>query len=185
MESRMNIKWVAMNCAWVLAVFPSSGFAASTRAGAVTGSIHLQIMQPDIFSDTADAKEDIRQAILKAANEKKRVLLDFGANWCPDCKVLNIYFHDPGNAALLAANYILVEVDVGQYNKNLDLARKYGIPLDKGIPALAVLDGSGKVVYAQRGGEFQAMRKLDSEAITAFLLKWKPSSGAGPHPTRR
>lgn len=142
-------------------------------------ALHAQVTTSIIYSDTADAKEDIRNALIKAKAEHKRVLLDFGGNWCGDCQVLNIYFHDPGNASLLAANYVLVDVNVGRYDKNLDLAKKYGIPLDKGVPALVVLDADGRVVYAQRNGEFEAMRKLDSDAVTAFLQKWKPRARTG------
>jgi thioredoxin 1 len=165
-------------CAGVLAATTYAAAGAPIRGGAMGAprGMHLQIASADIYSDTADAKQEIRDAILKAASEHKRVLLDFGGNWCGDCKVLNIYFHDPGNAALLAANYVLVDVSVGQYDRNLDLAAKYGIPLQKGVPALAVLDGSGRVVYAQRNGEFEKMRKLDSATVTAFLQKWKPPS---------
>ena len=129
-----------------------------------------------IYSDTADAKADIRAAIAKAAAEHKHVILDFGGNWCPDCHLLDIYFHDPGNASLLQANYVLVDVNVGKYDKNLDIARKYGIPLNKGVPALVVLDGRGRVLYAQKNGEFEAMRKLDASVVMAFLEKWKPSA---------
>lgn len=166
------------------AVVCITGMAAATRpANAVLvrsafsclpGGMHFQMASTDIYSDTADAKKEIREAILRAAREHKHVLLDFGGNWCPDCKMLDLYFHDPGNASLLAANYVLVDVSVGQYDRNLDLASKYGIPLNKGVPALVVLDGSGHVVYAQSNGEFEAMRKLDSAAVTAFLEKWKP-----------
>jgi thioredoxin 1 len=131
----------------------------------------------EIYSDTADARADIREAILKARMEHKHVLLDFGGNWCVDCHLLELYFHDPGNAALLAANYVLVDVNVGEYDRNLNLARKYGIPLSKGVPALVVLDGAGHVLYAQRHGEFENMRVLDSAAVTAFLEKWKPRAG--------
>lgn len=81
-----------------------------------------------IYSDTANAHEDIRQAILTAAAEHKHVLLVLGANWCVDCHVLDLYFHDPGNASLLAANYILVDVSVSEYDRNLDLARKVRHP---------------------------------------------------------
>lgn len=167
-------------CASVAAAAAIPTIAASAPITAMLpGGMHFQLASRNIYSDTADAKEEIRQAILKAAAEHKRVLLDFGGNWCPDCHLLDIYFHDPGNAALLAANYILVDVNVGQYDKNLDLARKYGIPLNKGVPALAVLDGSGHVIYAQRNGEFEAMRKLDSSAVTSFLEKWKPTKRIG------
>ncbi len=164
-------------CASLAATMTIPAIAAPAHIPAMLpGSMHLQMASRNIYSDTADAKQEIHQAILKALAEHRRVILDFGGNWCPDCHLLDIYFHDPGNAALLAANYILVDVNVGQYDKNLDLARKYGIPLNKGVPALAVLEGgSGRVVYAQRNGEFESMRKLDSGVVTAFLERWKPS----------
>lgn len=161
-----------------VAVYPA---LAATSVVKVSGGLHFQMANHDIYSDTANAKEDIRQAILKAAAEHKHVLLDFGGNWCPDCHLLDIYFHDPGNAALLAANYVLVDVSVGKYDRNLDVVRKYGVPLNKGVPALVVLDSAGHVVYAQRNGEFESMRKLDSSAVTAFLQKWKPKPAANRH----
>lgn len=148
------------------------------------GRMHFQMGSANIFSDTADAKAEIRQAILQAADEHKHVLLDFGGNWCVDCQLLNIYFHDPGNASLLAANYVVVDVNVGEYDKNLDVARKYGIPLNKGVPALAVLDGSGRLLYAQRNAEFEKIHQLDSAAVTAFLMKWRPLPAARHHGTK-
>ena len=132
-------------------------------------------MQPAlIYSDTADARAEIHAALAQAAREHKRVLLDFGGNWCGDCQVLNIYFHDPGNASLLQHNFVLVDVSVGEYDRNLDLAQQYGVPLNKGVPALVVLDAHGRVLYAQRHGEFEKMRTLDSSSVTAFLVRWKP-----------
>jgi len=138
--------------------------------------LHAQTGLASIYSDTADARAEIRAAIASAAREHKHVLLDFGANWCPDCHLLNIYFHDPSNAGVLQTNYVLVDVNVGRYDKNLDVAQKYGIPLNKGIPALVVLDGQGHVLYAQRHGEFEKMRNLDSSDVMAFLEKWKPKA---------
>jgi thiol:disulfide interchange protein len=146
---------------------------------------HFQLDSAELYSDTANAHEDIRQAILKAAAEHKNVLLEFGGNWCVDCHLLELYFHDPGNASLLAANYVMVHVNVGEYDKNLDLAHKYGIPLEKGVPALVVLDGAGHLLYAQRNKEFENMRVLDSSAVTAFLLKWRPRPAHRPTGTHR
>ena len=126
-----------------------------------------------IYPDGAEAKRDIAAALAQATREKKRVLLDFGGNWCGDCQVLEIYFHDAANRNLLASNYVLVPVNIGQYDKNLDIAARYGVPVEKGVPALAVLDAAGKVVYSQRNHEFSAMRTIDSASVTAFLLHWK------------
>ncbi len=145
-------------------------------AGSVQQRLHAQLRPSLIYSDTADAQAEIHAAIAQAAREHKRVLLDFGGNWCGDCQVLNLYFHDPGNASLLQHNYVLVDVSVGEYDRNLDLAQRYGVPLNKGVPALVVLDGHGRVLYAQRNGEFEKMRTLDSAAVTKFLKTWKPES---------
>ena len=134
----------------------------------------LPAQAPQIYSDTADAHEQIRTALSMAAKEHKRVLLDFGGNWCGDCKVLDIYFHDPANARILDKNFVLVHVNIGRYDRNQDVAAKYDTPLTKGVPALAILDARGKVVYSQRNGEFEAMRRMDPSSVTEFLEKWKP-----------
>jgi thioredoxin 1 len=126
-----------------------------------------------IYPDGAQAKQDIAAALAEAGKEKKRVLLDFGGNWCGDCQVLQIYFQAPANRALLERNYVLVPVNVGKYDENLDLAAQYGIPLARGVPALAVLDPSGQLLYSQRNAEFESMGKVDPASVTAFLLQWK------------
>jgi thiol:disulfide interchange protein len=126
-----------------------------------------------IYSATADAHADIAQAIHTAAREHKRVILDFGGNWCGDCQVLDIYFHQAPNDALLGQHFVLVHVDIGRYDKNLDLAKKYEVPLKRGVPALAVLSSHGKLLYSQENGEFESMRRMDPESVTEFLNKWK------------
>ena len=128
-----------------------------------------------IYSETADAHADIQQALATAAKEHKRVILDFGGNWCGDCQVLDIYFHDLKNVGLLNANYVLVHVDIGHMDRNQNIAEKYGVPLNKGVPALAVLDPNGRVLYSQKNGEFEAMRRMDESSVSEFLNKWKPS----------
>jgi thioredoxin 1 len=126
-----------------------------------------------IYPEGTQAEQDIAAALARAAKEKKRVLLDFGGNWCGDCQVLEIYFHDATNRPLLEANYVLVPVNIGRYDENLDIAARYGVPVSKGVPALAVLDANGQLVYYQGDGEFAAMRKMDSSSVTAFLQQWK------------
>ncbi|MGO8718365.1 MAG: thioredoxin family protein [Acidobacteriaceae bacterium] len=171
------MRWIVAICVGILAA--AANPTAALARFPLHGRMHFQMASANIYSDTANAQEDIRQAILKAGAERKHVLLVFGANWCVDCHLLDLYFHDPGNASLLAANYVLVNVNVGEYDRNLDLARKYGIPLSKGVPALVVLDGAGHVLYAQRHGEFENMRVLDSAAVTKFLQEWKPGVAHG------
>jgi len=81
----------------------------------------------------------------------KRILLDFGGNWCGDCKVLDLYFHEPKNQTILESNFILVDVNVGRMDVNTDIAEKYQVPLSKGVPALAVLSDTGKLLLQPEG----------------------------------
>jgi thioredoxin 1 len=128
----------------------------------------------DIYPDPAQAKAEIEAALKTAAQTHRRILLDFGGNWCGDCQVLDIYFHNAENKPILDTNFVLVHVNVGEYDANLDLAAKYQIPLQRGVPAIAVLSETGKLLYSQKGGEFEAMRRMDPSAVTKFLVQWKP-----------
>jgi thiol:disulfide interchange protein len=126
-----------------------------------------------IYSETANPRADIATALAQARREHKRVLLDFGGDWCGDCQVLDIYFHQPPNADLLARNFILVHVWIGKMDANIDVAAKYGVPISKGVPALAVLSPGGVALYSQKTGEFNNMRAMQPSSVTEFLTKWK------------
>jgi len=132
-------------------------------------------MKKDLYPANADAHAEIKEAEEEAAKEHKRLLLVFGANWCFDCHVLDLAFQRPDLAPIVAANYEVVHVDLGpEEEKNSDLVRAYEIPLNKGIPALAVAESDGRLVVSQKNGEFEDARGLTPEALADFLNKWKP-----------
>jgi len=144
-----------------------------------TNAAHL--MQPankdkNIYPADANARAEIKEAEEEAAKEHKRVLLVFGANWCYDCHVLDLAFHRPDFASVMAG-YRVVHVDIGpDGKKNADLAKQFQVPLDKGVPALAVADSEGKVLVSQKNGEFENARAMTPEALLEFLNKWKPEA---------
>src|SRR6478609_8434425 len=140
---------------------------------------------PQLYRADANAAQDIQRALLAAGEQHKNVLIDFGGNWCIDCHVLENAFHQPRIAPLLNDNYIVVHVDVGKYDKNLDLAKKYHVNLEKGVPSLAVLDSLGKVLYGT--SDFERAHLMSEDDVIQFLDKWKPpaagnsSSGTPSH----
>jgi hypothetical protein len=134
-------------------------------------------MKKNIYPDDADAHVEIREAEQKAAAQHKRVLLVFGANWCYDCYVLDLAFQRPDLAPVLAAGYELVHVDIGaDGKKNADLVKQFEVPLDKGVPALAVAESDGTLVISQKNGEFEDARALTPQALLEFLNKWRPAA---------
>lgn len=131
---------------------------------------------PQLYRVDADAAEEIRGALASAGKQNKRVLLVFGGNWCLDCHVLDNAFHQQSIAPLLNSNFIVVHVDIGRYDKNLDLAKKYRVNLEKGVPSLAVLDARATVLYSTF--DFERARVMSEEDVIAFLDKWKPQTTA-------
>jgi thioredoxin 1 len=134
-------------------------------------------MKKNIYPDDADAHAEIREAEQKAAAGHKRLLLVFGANWCYDCHVLDLAFQRPDLSPVLAAGYELVHVDLGpDEKKNADLVKQFDVPLNKGIPVLAVAESDGTLLISQKNGEFEDARSLAPQALLEFLNKWKPAA---------
>jgi thiol:disulfide interchange protein len=130
-----------------------------------------------IYPAVSEAKADVAAAQRQAAATHRRVIVDFGGDWCTDCKILDLRFREPTNAELLQRHYVVVHVNVGDkgINANFDVAERYDIPLRKGVPALAVLDSDGRLLYSQKNGEFESMRSMDRTSVTDFLKKWAPA----------
>jgi hypothetical protein len=88
--------------------------------------------------------------------------------------VLDLAFLRTDIAGVLQQNFEVVHVDVGEGDKNQDLMAEYQVPMKRGIPAIAVLDSNGNLLYSQKGGEFEKARALAPEDVLQFLNKWKP-----------
>jgi len=151
----------------------------STQRSGVAENAPRRLPEPakpnvQLYHDPAAAPADIAAALAAASKDHKRVILVFGGNWCYDCHVLDATFHSKQIAPLVDGNYHVVHVNVGDYDKNLDLTKKYEIPLEKGVPSLAVLDPDGKLVVSQKKGEFESTTRIGPEDIVQFLKQWKP-----------
>lgn len=131
------------------------------------------------FDERSDPRADIAHALGQAKQDGKFVLLEFGANWCPDCIMLARLFDHASVKPFLDENFHLVKVDVGKHDKNQDLVTIYGSPVAKGIPAIVVLDPDGNVLAATNGGELANARSATVQEILEFLKRWRKLKLAG------
>ncbi len=121
------------------------------------------------YNETANAKLDIKNAL--AADTTTPIILVFGANWCPDCKALDLAMKHGASASLLARDFRIVKIDVGQKDKNLDIAESYGVSVKKGIPAVVIISSKNKVLYATREGELSKAQKMSDDGIYQFFKR--------------
>jgi len=163
--------WVKQNGVWRI---------VQTHRSDLTLAPHLALPEPatpniDLYPAPEKARAQIDAALQIARKEDKRVLLVFGGNWCYDCHVLDAAFQSTRIAPLIQAYFVTVKVNIGDGDKNLDLANEYDTNVEKGVPALAVLDPNGRLLTSQKQGEFQSVIKLGPDDIIRFLEKWKPA----------
>jgi protein disulfide-isomerase len=121
------------------------------------------------YDEAADAKGDLERALTAAKSEQKPVLVIFGANWCADCRALDRALTTGKNAELIAREFKVVKVDVGQFDRNLGIAARFGNPIKKGIPAAVVLSPQAEVLYATRAGELADARHMSETGIYDFF----------------
>jgi protein disulfide-isomerase len=120
------------------------------------------------YDEHANAPEQVRQAVAAAHAAGKDVLLVFGANWCPDCRVLDSVLHQ--NAAI-SDRFVIVKINVGDFNQNLDLVKRYEVPLGKGIPAAAVVSDQDELLYVTQGGELANAHHMGESAIVDLFSR--------------
>lgn len=122
-----------------------------------------------VYDEAADAKAQVAAALARARSENKQALIVFGANWCGDCKMLDGEFRKPSLKTLLDANYVVVKVDVGRFNKNLDVVKPYGDVIKKGIPSIVVANPDNRAHYTTNGGELADARKMGETGVAMFF----------------
>jgi len=126
------------------------------------------------YDESADAKLEIKNALSAPTNTP--VVVVFGANWCGDCRALDTAMKEGASASLLKRDFRIIKVDVGRFNKNVDVASSYGVPLSNGIPAIAIISSANKVLYVTKEGELANARKMGDEGIYQFFKRVTASS---------
>ena len=164
-----RVQCLAIFCLFLASVASAQGPTTDSEKHVLKATV----MQKNLYPDGVDAKKEIKEAQVRAVKVNKRVMLVFGGNWCYDCYVLDRASHDGLAGQIFITNFELVHVNIGLGDKNPDLATKYKIPLEKGVPAIAILSSEGKLIYSSKNQEFEKARTLTEEDLVAFLSKWK------------
>lgn len=129
--------------------------------------------RPNIYDESLDGSKQIADAMTAARHDNKRILIQFGANWCGWCHRLHKLFDtDKTINEELKAHYVLILVDVNN-GHNGDLLKKYGAER-LGLPSLVVLDAKGKHLTTKNTGELEEGDHHSPAKVLAFLKEWEP-----------
>ena len=129
------------------------------------------LMQP--YDEHANADAAIAAAFDRAKKSHKRVLIDLGGNWCVDCVVLANFLQLPEMHRFMDAHYEIVSVDVGRFDRNLQIPARYGFTTRlKGVPTLLIATPDGKLVNGNDVFATADAHTMTPQFLADYLAKY-------------
>jgi len=121
------------------------------------------------YDDAADGAAAVDEARVNAAAEGKFLMITFGANWCLDCRTLHRRLQSQEVTEYTRDLFRFVNVDVGKFNQNRDVAEALGVDLRRGIPVAIFYDPQGQVIGTTNEGQLEPARHYSSKQILLFV----------------
>lgn len=133
----------------------------------------LPIVERTPYNPAAHAAAAVDAAFARARTSHKRVMIDLGGNWCPDCLVLANLMQVPEMKRFLAAHFEFVAVDVCRFDKNQDIPARFGLSGRlAGVPAILIVEPDGTMVNRGKIFALSDARHLSAQAIADWLAGW-------------
>jgi thiol-disulfide isomerase/thioredoxin len=139
----------------------------------ITDLKQLPVVTTAPYDEKADANAVVAATFARAKKSHKLVMLDLGGNWCPDCIVLANVMRLPAMKDFMAAHYEFATVDVGRFDKNLQIPARFGLTKRlEGVPTILVATPDGKLVNAGHVFALSNAGEMTPQALAAYLAEW-------------
>jgi thiol-disulfide isomerase/thioredoxin len=164
----------AITAIFAASLLASAAVAAPAPRVGIASYAHLATPLPYPYDEAANANAAVARSKARARAHHKLLLIDLGGNWCGDCRILAGTMALPELRAFVDAHYEVVTVDVGRFDKNLQIPAHYGITSRlPGVPALLIVDPVHDRLLD--GGHISALadaRHMDPQSLADWLAQW-------------
>jgi thiol-disulfide isomerase/thioredoxin len=160
--------------ALALATAAPAAAAPAPKVG-ISDYAQLKTPLPYPYDEAANADAALDRALARAKASGKLVLIDLGGNWCGDCRILAATMALPEMKRFIDRHFELVSVDVGRFDKNLQIPARYGITNRlEGVPALLVVDPkTGRQLVGRRQvADLADARHMRPQALADWIAQW-------------
>jgi thiol-disulfide isomerase/thioredoxin len=166
------MRWTSWISAALLVFSAAAAQAIEAPPVSIAALSQLHTPLPYPYDEAANPNPEIAAAFERAKKSGKRVLVDFGGNWCPDCRILAGVMALPEMKSFVAAHYEVATVDVGRFDKNLDVVHRMGVSKLAGVPTVVIADADGKPINITNSAELANAREMTPQGIANWLARW-------------
>ena len=131
------------------------------------------------YDTAADAHRVVEAALAEGRREHRVVLIDFGGNWCPDCRMLSGVLAEPAMHRWLADHAVLVTVDIGRFDRNIDIAARWNVPI-RAVPIVLAIAPDGTLLDRADPTALSDDRSMSAQAVADQVAAWAHSAGGTP-----
>jgi thiol-disulfide isomerase/thioredoxin len=164
----------SLRVAVVLAALAALPATAATAPRIISVTSIEQIWVPDRpFDESSNADAAVDAAFVQAQAEHKLVLINLGANWCADCRILAGILALRDLKPFVESHYVVVDVDVGRINRNLQIPQRFGIKeRPEAVPCILIVSPDGTLIDRDHVEALEDMRRVTPQAVADWLALW-------------
>ena len=129
----------------------------------------LQEPNPQPFKCRKLDVQSLKKFITNAVQERKQPIVIFGANWCPDARLLEAVLQLPSVQNFLNPKCNILNVDVGDYEINTELFKYFDPEIETGIPRVFILDINGKPLNIDSNDKMRTARQQSPQEIFDYF----------------
>jgi len=162
------MKWLLI---FLLLTSVSSGYSdVKSNLIYIPESEALKLPLPLPYERKEVTTEELKKFI--QSTKDKQAIVIFGANWCPDCRILAGTLKLPSVDRFIRDNYSIMHVDLGRYDINMSLLEVLGIPKQEGVPRVVIFDKEGKALNLNTHDRWRTARDSKQQEIFNYFQKY-------------
>ena len=138
----------------------------------LTATDILQKPHPQPFKCQNLDIQFLKKFIVNVTQERKQPIVIFGANWCPDARLLEAVLQLPSVQNFLNPKCNILNVDVGDYEMNTELFKYFDPEIETGIPRVFILDVNGQALNMDSNDKMRTARQQSPQEIFDYFQEF-------------
>jgi hypothetical protein len=124
-----------------------------------------------VFDYREDLAPVFEAALARSRESRKKILVEYGGDWCPGALRLAALLDKPDVAAIIRRHFIHVRCHVGSDGRSNSALIAFPGDMDA-IPFFSLVDSEGNIVATQPTDPFELLWWYRKGKVIAFLQAW-------------